>query len=396
MTAIRYFLCDQSLQGLHGHCFTYLASIAPVLESQGYEVTLVGHRDTLKSMFDQRIESTFSHLCDERIVPSPIENRRHHEDAIHCDLDSLDRRHRFRASDRLLLNTVHQWPIRGIVRWLGALEPSRRPRIALVLHATTLRMPFEASPTATMYAEAFEAIEQGASGDRIVLFTDTRSLVNEYRALTTLPVHLLPIPHSKRPHPAPNCSSAGAIRIGFLGEARYHKGFHLLPFVAKSIARSMPTESIELHCQAFSLDTDADFFTKTTAYLEKQPNVVLYREPLTHIEYLDLLYGVDVVLLPYTREYYHAQSSGIFADAIGAARTVVVSKGTWMSSELRALGCGLECQSDDYLDLARTTAEACRRLSVFSEKARTAASSWTAFHNPTTYVALLEGELGAK
>ena len=57
-------------------------------------------------------------------------------------------------------------------------------------------------------------------------------------------------------------------------------------------------------------------------------------------EYYRFIESIDLMLIPYTREHYHSQTSGIFAEAMGYGQVVVVSRGTWMSRQLQEYGGG--------------------------------------------------------
>ena len=47
-----------------------------------------------------------------------------------------------------------------------------------------------------------------------------------------------------------------------------------------------------------------------------------------------------VVIVPYQRLYYYAQTSGILAEALGAGIPVVVPEGTWMAAEIEGKNVG--------------------------------------------------------
>ena len=71
----------------------------------------------------------------------------------------------------------------------------------------------------------------------------------------------------------------------------------------------------------------------------------------------------------YLREGYIEPTSGIFAEALAAAKPVVVTAGTWMAGELGKSGSGVEFESNNIDDLSAQTLHLIRHYREFREKA---------------------------
>ena len=97
--------------------------------------------------------------------------------------------------------------------------------------------------------------------------------------------------------------------------------------------------------------------------------VTLVPERLDEANYSELLRCLDVVLIPYQPEGYVEPTSGIFTEALAAAKPVVVPKGTWMARELAASGGGVEFEPGDADDLACKTIEVVRRYPEYLARA---------------------------
>ena len=67
--------------------------------------------------------------------------------------------------------------------------------------------------------------------------------------------------------------------------------------------------------------------------LQQEP-VTLLEDELSINQYEELLDRASLVLLPYQTLYYHSQTSGVFAEAIGRGIPVVVPRGTWMARQV--------------------------------------------------------------
>jgi glycosyltransferase involved in cell wall biosynthesis len=116
---------------------------------------------------------------------------------------------------------------------------------------------------------------------------------------------------------------------------------------------------------------------------------VLIPEKLSPEDYGDLLRFLDVVLIPYLREGYIEPTSGIFAEALAAAKPVVVTRGTWMAGELEKGGSGVEFASNDINDLTAQTLHLIGHYREFREKAESLAERWRRFHSVTNLVEIL-------
>jgi glycosyltransferase involved in cell wall biosynthesis len=395
----RYFLCDQSLKGFSGHCFAYFEPIAQVLQSRRKEVIIVGHKELENVVAARGVVSGFSYWCDERNVGqspglSADENadaiRAAHERVIEQDLQELDTRFDFKATDKIIINSIRHWAMRGVVNWLQALPGDRRPEVALLLHFTAQPERFEPDSSDRQYRDAFRAIELSQCGDRIHLYADATTLIDEYRDMTLLEIGLSPFPHSQFKKPAQNARKSDLIRVGYVGEARYHKGYHLLPFLVEHLNRTDIRNKIEFHFHSFIYDKQADFYLKSLPHLRAQPNVVLYPDAMTPEDYESFVQNCDVILIPYLLSYYHSQTSGIYADALGLGIPVVVSSGTWMAKELKRLGGGVQTRPEDYLSLTEATYRLCSDIEHYRAEARQARDTWCAYNTPGNLVEMFE------
>lgn len=396
----RYFLCDQSLRSFSGHCYAYLQPLRRVLQERGKEVVMVGYHIVDPPVAERDVIACFTYWCDERHVGQRTDLdseanadaiREAHERAILGDLRQLHRRFNFRAGDRLILNSVRQWQIRGVIKWLESLPEKECPETALLLHFTGQPEPFCYDPALRLNREAFEWIEGSPRGHRLHLYADATTLIDEYREMTALEVALAPFPHSCLHDPTLADRRPGRpLRVGYVGEARINKGFHLLPFVAESLSRSDLADTVEFHIHSFIFYPQQPFYHQAMAHLRPLSNVTLYPDILDPAEYEAFVNRCDVILVPYLLSYYHRQTSGIYADAVGTGVPVVVSRGTWNATELKRLGGGLAAIPDDYMSLAEATYRVCADIDRYRKEADCARERWQAFNTPENMIDMFE------
>ncbi len=397
----RYFLCDQSLKSFSGHCYAYFEPLMQILQARGTKVVLVGHNILEQAVAARGVVPCFTYWCDERnfgqaanlnAEASADLIRTTHEKAIFADLQRLHRRFHIRAADRLVINSIHHWAIRGVVKWLETLSAEDCPQVALLLHFSSQPERFHYDPAMRLYGEAFTSIENSPRRHRIHLYADATTLIDEYHEMTSLDIALAPFPHSSFQRTTDSDRHANRpLRVAYIGEARFHKGFQLLPFIADRLWQSDLGETVEFHIHSFIFDREAIFYHQAMAHLRRAPNVTLYPNILDPREYEDFLGRCDVVLLPYLLSYYHRQTSGIFADAIGMGVPAVVSRGTWMAKEMKRLGGGgLTANPEDYISFADATYRLCRNIDQYREEARHARELWYSFNTPENMVDMFE------
>jgi glycosyltransferase involved in cell wall biosynthesis len=102
------------------------------------------------------------------------------------------------------------------------------------------------------------------------------------------------------------------------------------------------------------------------------------------------LFGhLDVVLMPYLAANYAEATSGIFAEAMALAKPVVVPSETWMASELKRSGGGVEFQCGNEDDLAAKVVHLVSHFNEYASKAKRFSLQWKSFHNSHTLTEIL-------
>ncbi|TDT96939.1 glycosyltransferase involved in cell wall biosynthesis [Azorhizobium sp. AG788] len=396
----RYFLCDQSLIGFSGHCYAYFEPIKKVLEQEGRDVFVIGHRFRDLALAELGVLSAFTFWCDERNVGQPTglpeeENlaaiKAGHDRAIMDDLRRLDEQFSFSSSDKIIINSIRHWAMCGVVDWLEQLPETRRPHVALLLHFTAEPERFQYDPSLPFYIESFRRIENSPCGENIHLYADAETLIDEYKNYTRLQVELSPFPHSHFAEPQTAANTGDQrIRVGYVGEARYHKGYQLLPFVVEQIAQTDIADKVEFHFHSFIHDKNAEFFHRSIAALQRFDNVHLYHEAFDSDEYDKFVLNCDVIMVPYLLTYYHSQTSGIYADATGAGIPVIVPRGSWMAEKVKQLGGGALAYPDDYLSFAEALYQVCSNIETYRAAAMQAREKWRSFNTPKRLVEMFE------
>ncbi|MBM3979149.1 MAG: glycosyltransferase family 4 protein [Planctomycetes bacterium] len=384
MTQPRLFLADPSLIGHAGHCFDYLAALAPAARARGFDPIYLGNRTVTPELrAGHGVFPVFTHWCDARYGTTE-RTRRLHESDLARELIDVCRRFAVTADDVFLINTLRHWALRGVIDWLESCTEDRWPRAALVLHFTAFPNPATSDGTVEFYRQAFARLARSPARERVRLLADSDVLVDEFAALApALRFDLAPIPHLREVEDAP----ARAFRVGTVGEARENKGFHLLPRLVRRAAEA-DLRGVEFHIHSFASDPTAVFLRRALAGL-RHPTVRLYPDEMTAAEYQRFLASLDLVVLPYTLDNYHAQTSGVFAEAMGAGKLVVAPRGSWMARQLDEHGGGAAFAPGDAEDFARVTLDVIADRARLQEGRAARAARWREFHNPERFLELV-------
>ena len=385
MPAPRLFLADPSLVGHSGHCFDYLAALADPARARGFEPVFLGNRAVAAELRDAHgVVPAFTHWCDAR-YGSAEQTRHTHERDLMRELLDVSRRFAVSANDAFLINTLRHWALRGVVDWLESLPAESRPTVALVLHFTAFPNPAESDGTADYYRTAFARIARSPARARIRLLADSDALVDEYRVFAPeLTFTLAPIPHLRgvKREQAP-----GTFTVGYVGEARTNKGFHMLPRLVRRAAEAA-VRGVAFNIQSFAHNPNEAWLCRARAGLA-HPSVTLFPNAMPADEYQRFVAALDLVVLPYTLENYHAQTSGVFAEAMGNGSLVVAPKGSWMARQLDEFGGGAAFNPGDAEDLARVTLRVIAERDRFRAGRAGRVSRWREFHNPERLLQLV-------
>ena len=393
----RVFLCDMSMRSFSGHCYGYLDPVRRVAEARGQQCYMVGNRQLDPDFVKTGVVPAFTRWSDEQSVGQASDLSRedeiefirqvHEADAL-SDLLSLDQRFGFRSDDLIILNSMRSWGLRGIVRFMQALGRERCPRLSLILLFAAQPDEGRSSPATEHYAQAFAAMSELGWPEKLRVFSDSDMLVGEFGSLSRLPIHLAPFPqHEASPRMDLDLDR---ITLGYVGEARVHKGFHLLPALASRLLESPFRDRVRLQAQSFSFGTDQPYYHPAIASLTTLPNVQLHPEMMDAGTYQRFVAGIDVFLIHYATPFYYRQTSSIYHLAVSQGCPVVASRGTWMARKVTELGGGVLCTAGDPLSLLEAVLTICRDFRSYKEQALAAGLRWRRFNNPENFLARME------
>jgi len=394
-----FCILDPSLRDFVGHHFAYDHAVAGAAETAGFEAVTLGHGRVIPEIArTMRVEPCFRrdiwdrHPFAQRVpgLPGRLLNQALGIQEFARDLRRGLHRLNLPPGSVLLGHMITAKHLPGLTWVLGRGLPRGGRDITAIL-LLRYQSFFYDNPVA---ARAFRRLERlVAAGRRIRLASDSARLAEQIGRLTSLPVEVLPIPHTPPPQiPAPQRDS-GRIRFVSLGNARDEKGFlEILEAIERLRAEPGGLAGMEFVLQAN--DAAPDVAAAIEAFAAAcPPEVTLLPQALDAQAYDEALAAADVVLLPYWRSIYEARTSGVFLEAVAAGKPVIASADTWMSDELARHGAaGVLVPDRDPAALASAIRQVARDHAVLAARAASARGAVLAQHSAAALVAQCAGE----
>ena len=230
-------------------------------------------------------------------------------------------------------------------------------------------------------------LEESGVSKYFRLIVDSDLLQEEYSLITDIPVQLVPIPHTMYQNVFSNDDIEKKSQnklLTYLGNARSTKGFQYLPYLIEKIQNELKLGEWEAEFQAnvmFLRDRESVI----SVSLMRNLPVKLLEKELSLREYESLLKRSSLVLIPYQLLYYYSQTSGVFCEALGAGKPVVVPRGTWMANQLKGKNIGVTFIPGDRVSFTDATIKAMKNISELIFNAEKYRSEWISYHNPHNF-----------
>lgn len=381
MRHLHYF--DPQLVDLNGHYHTYCEQVVQEMKRRNVPVTVYARKGCQVTCGGQRPEQVFSHdifaeMCRDDQTWA-MENFYNANTAFMLDLCRVSPE-RFSADDVLFFPSLIQDQMHGIANWLGRLPEARRPAVVALLRYLNHKMDYvQKRPNHDLvplyYRFAARALR--AVQPRLLLATDTTEMAVAYREITGLPVTELTIAMEPPPSlgTSPTRAADGRPLVAFQGHTSHFKGFHLLPEIVERCLALKPKPRFAVQVQnrqaaiKAGLSSSVDRMGRLAG-----ADVRLLNGSLSTAAYYQLLHEADIVLLPYSPEFYGHCSSGIFAEAVAMGKVVVVPSGTVSARQAKEYSAGVVCASEFTAPaLANAVGTALARLPELRAQAEVAA-----------------------
>lgn len=379
----RLHILDPQLVDYSGHFHNYCVQVVREMRARGVPVSIYARQNCSVECDGVKPEGVFSHdIFIEAARDGQVwalENFHHLNQAFLADLLRIPA-DRFSSDDLLFFPTLLQNQLHAVAQWLERMPPHCRPAVAVLFRFLNHEMEYmksRANSAMIPLLYRFAAQRLLAVQPRTVLATDIREMAEIYRVITGRPVveltlamdlpadYASPTPPNDRPV------------VAALGYTSKFKGFHLLPDIVRACSQITPRPCFAIQVQSRVL-AQKDSLKGAMGGLDalaKGPDVRLIEGALSPEQYFAELRRADIVLLPYSKDFYRFCSSGIFGEAIALGKAIVLPQGTAAARQARDYDLGVVV-AEEYTaaSFAAAIRTAVGSLSLIQQKSRAGAA----------------------
>jgi len=262
------------------------------------------------------------------------------------------------GKDHLLFHTSDGETYRDVVRLFVSCVPVEKwgdvPRIHLSTPYDESIMPHNKTmPDAALSVRRLRNL--GLLGERVVLHAENELLAQHLASRFSLAVRPLCIPAIPIRIEA---AQHNRLRVGYLGPARTEKGFAKIPkLVAETIAKNVELEFIvQVTPQILGYTSEIRTALDELLSLEYE-HLRIIEQPLSSLQYEEILGSLDVVLLNYEPAQYRVRSSGIAVEAVVAGKNLIVTPDTFPAYIAGDAGVGVSFEESAIEALQRISAD---------------------------------------
>lgn len=341
---MRLVLLDAQLEHIHGHHALYDRVIAREIRQRGHEAVIIANQRLERTEMDgvpvfPLLETTCYRQFSQDPVFGAYDDVSAGNRAVFDELSALPQDF-FRRSDLVVVHTVSQTSLLGLVTWIASLPQGRGPRFCIFLMLPSGigfdadgRIDMDNPAAATAYREAFRRARD--SGADVTFMASGHQHARQFSALAEedIPPHALLTSFDDSP-------SGAALKqnqvLLFAGDAKMNKGLGTLPELVQELCPHHPEYQFVIHANPGPAWGEAlTTLDKLRRIAGSHPNLDLRLGVLDTDEYGALLTDSALVFLPYDPEEYRRKSSGVVWEAIASQSFLIVPADTWLEQECR-------------------------------------------------------------
>lgn len=175
--------------------------------------------------------------------------------------------------------------------------------------------------TVSQFSYWNQRLQSQLGPDRFFLVTDCQQSIPYFTDSFAQPLQVLPVIHAL-PHMEKGPESLKSISCWSPGVPKENKGI-------KVLGNLLSRKEVAADGVVFFVPKEVEGACSGGAVARQIVDTGLSRD-----EYIRLLSTTDVVVLPYSPQAYSQKTSGVFVEAVSAGKLPLVTRGTWMASEL--------------------------------------------------------------
>lgn len=336
-----FYIVEQNARSIAGHYFNYTKAIAKAAVEQGYDVTILCNIDFNE---DYGLENvTVVRTFPNDWIESEWKPVKYWMTG-NFSFDICNALYETDATDEdiVFVHTLGNVELKSLLRYFLSKSPKL---INIKFHVLLRYDPEVIFASFPEYRDYFRRLSTSPTAKRNLIFhSDTDRLAAHYSTISNMHFNVAPIPFQQAPlldilnNNETKSRSDSVINVTYVGDARREKNYHYLPdAVATILSDELIEPQVNFTLQSnFNCEGGEEGMAGARHQLEQfdDDRVKLLFSQLSSEEYYGLICDGDAILLPYSAKNYSNRSSGILIEAMAAGKPVLVSKGSWMESQV--------------------------------------------------------------
>ncbi len=366
----RAFIIDPPLRNFAGHHRALASGWAAAAHENGYDVQILAHEDWPSDSLDgfdaKRVfNGGYYSVATGRDLPLATQLRLRQtafRDSLTKPLCGIS------SDDMLVLTFPTAYTMNGVAAWAAGLPEGRRPRLIVWLLCGPANDDFAAAMNSTdIVIAAYDRLRQ-LFGDRVTFLASTQVIAAECRRQGAGNFSVLPFIALRAPlSPLPAAATAKTPLLGVVGDIQPYKGSgHIAAIVGAIERQGLAVRWLVAGSAQHAPPTDRAAMEKLAR--REGGRFRLELQPSGLDDYDGTLRALDLVVLPYSPEYYATRGSGVAEEAALLGLPIVAPA---VIARDRPGAVAFEEWTSEAISAA--VAEAIRRLPELTEAARDAA-----------------------
>jgi len=339
---MRLVVLDPNLDHTHGHHALYDRLLAREATRRGCEAVIIGNRKLGQDHLDEIpvlpvLETTCYQWYSQDPVFGAYDDVEQGNNAVFNELSALPSDF-FRSSDLVVVHTVSQITLTGLISWIATLPVSAAPQFCIFLMLPSGigldeqgQIDLVNPAWALAYREAFRRAK--ALPHDIMFFGSGHQHAREFAALSGIDITSHAILTSFDETPISGEIEEDKVLL-FAGDAKMNKGLGQLPDLIETVCPASPDLRFVVHANPGAAWGEAvAVVDRLREIAPAHPNLDLRLSALSSEDYVTLLTSSAISTLCYDPDEYRRKSSGVVWESIASKSQLVVPKDTWLERE---------------------------------------------------------------
>lgn len=225
---------------------------------------------------------------------------------------------------------------------------------------------------------------------RVILYADSRRIVNVYEKYFRGKIKLLPIPLASRikAHELAKNLTKNT-RLGFFGYTQKKQGYHFIRRLYEDIIEADEKKNVELLVRHNMFNIDVELVNDARFLISSKQRIHNLIGMQSMDQYHREMEKCDIVLIPHSRKAYALQTSGTFIDAVSMGKIVIVPINTWMADQITHYSSILTYDGESYESFKATVLKALESLENKNMSNLKEIESIQTFHSPENLISTI-------